>query len=97
VIRRFVLTHGGTWHDDAQATMIGMLTPEWAQYIHHDLGVALPPPKIAALVVDGVKERLAQSVPILPGAQKALERLARAFSLGLATSAALPVARANGR
>ncbi|HEY1867419.1 MAG TPA: HAD family hydrolase, partial [Candidatus Cybelea sp.] len=63
------------------------------QYIHDDLGVALPPPEIARLVVDGVKASLAQSIPILPGAQEALERLARAYPLGLATSAALPVAR----
>jgi|SRR5579862_7062176 len=94
VRRRFVLTHGGTWRDDAQATMIGMRTTEWAQYIHRDLGVALPPADIAAMVVADVKERLAQSIPMLPGAQTALERLAAAFTLGLAMSAALPVARA---
>ena len=93
VRRRFVLTHGGTWHDQAQATMIGMRTTEWAQYIHDDLGVALPPPEIARLVVHAVKASLAQCIPILPGAQEALERLARAYPLGLATSAALPVAR----
>jgi HAD superfamily hydrolase (TIGR01509 family) len=94
VRRPFVLDHGGTWHERAQATMIGMRTTEWAQYIHDDLGVALPPEQIAAQVVDAVTKSLVQSLPILPGAQAALERLAGAYPLGLATSAALPVARA---
>lgn len=94
VRRQFVLDHGGTWHQGAQATMIGMRTTQWAQYIHDDLGVALAPAEIARRVVDGVRDRLVQSVPILPGAQEALERLAAVYPLGLATSAALPVARA---
>jgi beta-phosphoglucomutase-like phosphatase (HAD superfamily) len=41
--------------------------------------------------VEAVTARL-QDVPILPGANEALERMARDFRLGLATSAALPVA-----
>ncbi|HKE36547.1 MAG TPA: HAD hydrolase-like protein, partial [Candidatus Baltobacteraceae bacterium] len=53
VRRQFVETHGGRWHDGAQSTMIGMRTAEWAQYIHDDLGVALPADEIAKLVVDG--------------------------------------------
>lgn len=94
VRRRFVVAHGGTWHERAQDTMIGMRTTEWSLYIHDDLGVSLPPDQIAAQVVDAVKERLARDVPVLPGAQQALDRLARVFPIGLATSAALPVARA---
>jgi len=94
VRRQFVVAHGGTWQQQAQDRMIGMRTTEWAQYVHDDLGVALPPAQIAAEVVEAVKERLVQHVPILPDAQGALERLARVFPLGLATSAALPVARA---
>lgn len=91
VRRDFVLTHGGHWLDDAQETMIGMRTGEWAQYVHDDLAVALPPNEIAHLVVDGVVAALRGNVPILPGAQAALERVARDFRLGLATSAARPV------
>lgn len=94
VRRQFVLSHSGTWHEGAQDAMIGMRTTEWAKYIHDDLGVALQPSQIAAQVVDAVKERLVQDIPIIPGAQEALDRLARVFPLGLATSAALPVARA---
>ena len=89
--REFVLTHGGHWPDDAQTTMIGMRTAEWAHYIHNDLGVALAEDDIARLVVDGVVAAL-RHVPVLPSAQAALERTSRDFRLGLATSAARRVA-----
>jgi HAD superfamily hydrolase (TIGR01509 family) len=92
VRRKFVLTHGGRWHDGAQTTMIGMRTAEWAQYVHDELGVTLPCDEIARLVVDGVVAALRGNVPSLPGAQAALERTARGWRLGLATSAARPVA-----
>jgi HAD superfamily hydrolase (TIGR01509 family) len=93
VRREFVLAHGGQWHEGAQATMIGMRTSEWARYIHDDLGVPLDTAEISKQIVAGVIARL-QQVPVLPGASGALERLAPAFALGLATSAALPVAQA---
>lgn len=93
VRRDFVLARGGRWRDDAQTRMIGMRTTEWAQYIHDDLGVHLPPDAIAKAVVNGVVERMDKHIPVLPGAQHALEGLSREFRLGLATSAALPVAQ----
>ncbi len=71
--------------------MIGMRTAEWADYIHDALGVALPPDEIAKLVVDGVVTAL-RNVPVLPGAEAALERASREHRLGLATSAARPIA-----
>ncbi len=92
VRRDFVASHGGHWHDGAQHTMIGMRTAEWAQYIHDELGVNELPVAIAHDVVDGVINRIGNNVPVLPGAQEALERLSRAFTLGLATSATLRVA-----
>jgi HAD superfamily hydrolase (TIGR01509 family) len=88
----FVVEHGGHWVDGAQEKMIGMRTTEWAHYIHDDLGVALAPEAIAEQVVNAVAQCLAKDVPILPGADDTLKRLAAAFPLGLATSAARPVA-----
>jgi beta-phosphoglucomutase-like phosphatase (HAD superfamily) len=92
VRQEFVTANGGKWHPGAQAAMIGLRTTEWAHYMHDDLGVGMPAPEIARRVVDEVAARL-RDVPILPGANSVLERMARAFRLGLATSAALPVAR----
>lgn len=94
VRREFVIENGGPWRDDAQQTMMGMRTEEWAKYVHDELGVALPPDEIARRVIDGVTARISEHVPVLPGANDALERLAAAFPMGLATSAALAVAQA---
>lgn len=93
VRRDFVMEHGGRWKEDAQTAMIGMRTEEWAQYIHNELGVALAPSVIQQDVVAAVVGRLSKSIPILPGAEDALERLFGTFPLGLATSAALAVAQ----
>lgn len=93
VRRDFVLAHGGRWNGDAQDRMIGMRTEEWATYIHHDLGVELPSGTIAGEVVQAMIDRLSASVPVLPGAEAALERLGNACVLGLATSANLRVAQ----
>ncbi|MGA7748264.1 MAG: HAD family phosphatase [Candidatus Aquilonibacter sp.] len=89
----FVVEHGGRWIDGAQERMIGMRTSEWARYMHDDLGVALPTDAIIELVVNAVARTLAKHVPVLPGADVALARLAAAFPLGLATSAARAVAQ----
>ena len=88
----FVVERGGRWVNGAQEQMIGMRTTEWARYMHDDLGVAIAPQAIAEQVVNAVSRALARDVPVLPGASEALARLAAAFPLGLATSAARPVA-----
>lgn len=93
VRRQFVIAHGGRWHDGAQAAMMGLRTNEWAAYVHNDLGIGLAPDQIAHMVVSGVNDRLSREVPILSGAQAALERLVAVYQLGLATSSALPVAQ----
>lgn len=93
VRHEFVIDHGGQWPEDAQTRMIGMRTQEWSRYIHDELGVPLAPSAIAQHVVAGVIERLSKSVPVLPGAGSALERVGDAFRLGLATSAAVAVAQ----
>jgi HAD superfamily hydrolase (TIGR01509 family) len=92
--RDFVVSHGGQWRDDAQMTMIGMRTSEWGHYIRDVLHVPLPPGEIERTVVREVVARISEHVPVLPGATEALERISREFRLGLATSAALPVAQA---
>jgi HAD superfamily hydrolase (TIGR01509 family) len=94
VRRDFVMAHGGRWHEGAQQTMIGMRTGEWAQYIHDELGVDESPDAIARDVADGVIGCIEKNVPVLPGAEGALERLSRDFRLGLATSATARVAEA---
>jgi HAD superfamily hydrolase (TIGR01509 family) len=88
----FVISNGGRWNDSAQRAMMGMRTIDWARYIHEKLGVTLDIDRIADQVVAAVAQRL-QQPPILPGADEALARLADAFRLGVASSAALAVAQ----
>lgn len=92
VRKSYALSHGGRWHPDAQSAMIGLRTTEWSQYMHDALLVKLPPEQIATDVVEQVANEL-KNAPVIPGAQSALERLSKEFCLGLATSAALPVAQ----
>lgn len=86
VRRGFVRSHGGRWVDGADRRMMGMATAEWAGYLHDDLGVDLPVPEIADEVVAAMAARYADAVPLLPGAAGAVERVARRWPLGLASS-----------
>jgi HAD superfamily hydrolase (TIGR01509 family) len=82
------LTHewGGRWHERAQADMMGMSSTEWSQYMHDVIGLAAPPKEINAEVVRRLLERYRESLPLLPGAVEAVQRLAEHWPLGLASS-----------
>ena len=77
---------GGRWHDRAQADMMGMSSPEWSRYMHEVIGLAEPPGEINAEIVRRMLERYAESLPLIDGAVDAVERVARSFRLGLASS-----------
>jgi len=94
-VRRDLVTGFGLrWSDDAQLAMMGLRTTEWSRYMHETLGVPLDQTAIAEHVIAEVADRLSREVPIIPGAAHALQALAAAYPLGLATSAARPVADA---
>jgi HAD superfamily hydrolase (TIGR01509 family) len=86
VRRQVVAEYGGTWAADAQRRIMGMSTGEWARYLSQDLGVGLPPERVAAVVVDRMRDRYAEHVPLLPGAVAAVRRAAGRWPLGLASS-----------
>jgi HAD superfamily hydrolase (TIGR01509 family) len=86
VRRDFVLKRGGRWPDDAQEHLLGMGTAEWARYLSTDLGVNLPPETVANKVIDRMAARYADSLPLMPGADDTLRRLAAVLRLALASS-----------
>jgi HAD superfamily hydrolase (TIGR01509 family) len=86
VRREYVRERGGRWRDGAQRDMMGMSSPEWSRYVAQELGVDLPPEQISADVAALVEARYRERLPVLPGAPEALERLARRWPLGLASS-----------
>jgi len=86
VRRQVVAEHGGRWAPDAQQRIMGMSTGEWARYLSRDLGVGLPPETVAATVIDGMRARYREGVPLMPGAAEAVRALAGHWPIGLASS-----------
>jgi HAD superfamily hydrolase (TIGR01509 family) len=91
VRRELTENHGGHWEPDAQQRMMGMSAPEWATFMHRDLGVALEPDEIVTDVVAAMSSRYRERLPLLPGAIDAVERTASRWNLGLASSANRPL------
>jgi HAD superfamily hydrolase (TIGR01509 family) len=77
---------GGRWHERAQTEMMGMSSPEWSRYMHDVIGLVESPEAINAEVVRRLLARYRTSLPLLPGAVEAVERLAQRWPLGLASS-----------
>ena len=90
---REALTHerGGRWHARAQADMMGMSSLEWSRYMHERLGVPESPEQISDDVVRRMKALYAERLPLVPGAEEAVERLAARWPLGLASSSNRPL------
>ncbi|MGY0498707.1 HAD family hydrolase [Nocardia sp. FBN12] len=86
VRNEYVILKGGRWQPDSQKKMMGMNTVEWSSYLADDLGVAEPPEKVAADVIDLMADKYAHHVPLLPGAVEAVQRCAGSWKLGLASS-----------
>ncbi|HEY1592395.1 MAG TPA: HAD-IA family hydrolase [Solirubrobacteraceae bacterium] len=89
--RAVVAETGGQWRDQATREMLGMSAPEWSRYVHDELEVPLEPDEINERVVDHVLDRYRRDLPLLPGAEEAVRRLAARWPLGLATSSNRPV------
>jgi len=86
VRRDLVAERGGHWAPDAQRKLMGMSTPEWARYLSEDLGVGLPPDRVAALVVDPMAASYREHIPLLPGARPGRTDPRRRLSPGLTSA-----------
>jgi HAD superfamily hydrolase (TIGR01509 family) len=89
--RELTEQQGGRWHEGAPRDMMGMSSPEWARYLHEELGVPLGEQEINQAVVARLTERYRERLPLLPGAPEAVERLAARWPLGLASSSNRPI------
>jgi HAD superfamily hydrolase (TIGR01509 family) len=89
---------GGRWPAGAQRAMMGMSSPEWARYMHVELGVGDEPEAIVAEVVRRLAARYDVRLPLVPRATESVEALAERWPLGLASSSSRPlIERALGR
>jgi HAD superfamily hydrolase (TIGR01509 family) len=82
---------GGRWTEAAQQDMMGMSSTEWSRYMSDVLGVPDPPERVNELVVERMAERYRSSLPLLPGAVEAVERIASRWPLGVASSSNRPL------
>jgi len=89
-----VRERGGRWHERAQADMMGMSSVEWSAYMHHELGLREPPAAINDEVVRLMLERYRDDLPLLNGAVEAVERIAAAYPLAVASSSNRPLIEA---
>jgi HAD superfamily hydrolase (TIGR01509 family) len=85
------LDHGGRWPLGVERAMMGMSSPEWAAYLHDELGVQLEAEAIVDAVVQVVLATYRRRLPLLPGADGAVRRLSARWPLGLASSSNRPV------
>ncbi|MFA1540429.1 HAD family hydrolase [Actinomadura monticuli] len=86
VRRAYVADHGGRWLPDTQERLMGMSTEEWARYIATDLVDGVTAEDVAYEVIDRMSQRYADGLPLLPGAEDAVRRMAEYRPLGLASS-----------
>ena len=84
--RALVAEHGLPWPEGATEVMLGMSSPEWSRYVREALGVPLDPPEISRRVVAHVLETYASRLPLFPGAEAAVRRIAERWPLALASS-----------
>lgn len=84
--RALVAETGGVWHEGAETAMLGMSSKEWPVYLAEELGVPLSPAEINADVVRRMRAGYAAELPLIPGTQAAVARLAAVWPLGLASS-----------
>jgi HAD superfamily hydrolase (TIGR01509 family) len=81
-----VRDRGGQWRVDAPHAMMGMSSPEWAAYLHRQLGVAAPPEEINREVVSRIEKLYRARLPLLDGAVDVVRAAAGRWPLGLASS-----------
>ena len=77
---------GGRWRDEAPTVMMGMSSPEWAAYLHDELGVGMTLGDISRDVVRRMEDGYRRGLPLLAGADDAVRVLAARWPLGLASS-----------
>ena len=77
---------GRPWPDEATRAMQGMSTPEWSGYLAETVGIAGRPELLAEQVIAMMAERYERSLPLIAGAEEAVNRLGVRWQLGLASS-----------
>lgn len=84
--REVAIDTGGRWRDEATRTMMGMSSTEWSAYMHDALSVPLPSADINRAVIKHMMSIYRDRLPLMPGAEAAVDRMAERWRLGIASS-----------
>src|SRR4051794_35379529 len=87
----YVRERGGRYDDEVQRAMMGMSSTEWSRYLHDTAGVLDDPDAINTEVVRRMLSSYESHLPLIDGAVAAVRRLAREFTLGVASSSNRPL------
>lgn len=91
VRRQYASERGRPWTPAATRAMQGMSSVEWSAYMANELGISEDPAAINEGVVAEMLEAYETSLPLIPGACEAVERMAAHWPLGLASSSNRPI------
>lgn len=86
VRRQLAEERGGRWNENASRDMMGMSSLEWSRYMHDVVGLTEEPEEISAEVVHRLEDRYRRELPLIAGAEQAVERIASRWPLALASS-----------
>jgi HAD superfamily hydrolase (TIGR01509 family) len=75
----------GRWIPEADTAMMGIGSDRWSAYMRDHLKLDLTAEQIRAEVIQGMIRLYGESVPLIPGARKAIETIGERWRLGLAS------------
>lgn len=86
-VRRGLAEQDGVpWPESATTAMMGLSTPEWSRYLVEQVGVRGTPAEAAKRTIDGMVAKYRAGVPLLPGADEAVRRMAARGPIAICSS-----------
>lgn len=77
---------GRPWPADATRRQMGMSTREWASYLVEVVGIPGTWQQVAQQAIDGMVAKYRAGVPLLPGADEAVRRIAKRWPIAICSS-----------
>jgi len=91
VREQFTRERGGRYDAEIQRAMMGMSSTEWSSFLHETAGISDSPEQINDAVVERMLAAYREELPLIDGAVEAVERLAAAYTLAVASSSNRPL------
>lgn len=87
VVRRSMAAEVGIeWREEYTVAMMGMSTAEWSRYLCEVVGLPYTPEEAARITVQGMVDHYRAGPNVLPGAKKAVLKMAERYPVAIASS-----------